>query len=254
MAREKLPSFCQWTIAGRAVVFVLAAASIWCLLAEFYHLCSMRTFTFFALIPATLVLITMAIVNRQYGDRQMWKAVLIGGTGGFLAACAYDAFRIPFVVAAIDHIGPQWLRLPLFKVFPRFGAMILNQPIDNSLSDSQFPLLTHVVGWAYHFSNGMTFGIMLMALIGRIGRHVMAGAIALAVGLELAMLFTPYTGYFGIGLTTKFVVATLVAHLIFGSTLGAYLRKRAGDFQRHRPGEIRRGAARRFVGVGLWPR
>jgi hypothetical protein len=34
---------------------------------------------------------------------------------GFLAACAYDLFRIPFVVAAIDKIGPEWLRLPLFR-------------------------------------------------------------------------------------------------------------------------------------------
>jgi hypothetical protein len=59
---------------------------------------------------------------------------------GFVAACAYDVFRIPFVVAAIDGIGPEWLRLPLFKVFPRFGAMILGQPFDPAMTDSQFTL------------------------------------------------------------------------------------------------------------------
>ena len=224
---SKLPAILQWTPIGRFIVFVLSAASIWCLLAEFYHLCSMRQFTFFALIPATIVLILMAILDRVAGDGRMWRAVVIGSIGGFLAACAYDTFRIPFVVAAVDHIGPDWLRLPLFKVFPRFGAMILNQPFDNNTTDTQFPLLTHVIGWIYHFSNGMTFGVMLLAIVGTVGKRVMLAAIGLAVGLELAMLFTPYTGYFGIGLTTKFVVATLVAHLIFGIALGAYLKSRA---------------------------
>ena len=34
-----------WSPAGRAVVFALAASSIACLLADFYRLCPMRTFT-----------------------------------------------------------------------------------------------------------------------------------------------------------------------------------------------------------------
>jgi hypothetical protein len=46
----------------------------------------------------------------------------------------------------------------------------------------------------------------------------------LATGLELGMLFTPYTTYFGIHLTTKFVVITFVAHAIFGVVLGLFVR------------------------------
>ena len=45
----------QWTLPGRALVFVLAASSIWCLLAEFYGLCSMQTFTFYVSIPALIL-------------------------------------------------------------------------------------------------------------------------------------------------------------------------------------------------------
>jgi hypothetical protein len=41
-------------------------------------------------------------------------------------------------------------------------------------------------------------------------------AILFAVGLELAMLFTPYPTFFHIPLTSKFVVVTLAAHLVFG--------------------------------------
>jgi hypothetical protein len=167
----------------------------------------------------------MAILDLFRGDRRLWRAVVIGSIGGFLAAVAYDTFRIPFVVAAVDGVGPQWLRLPLFKVFPRFGAMILGQPFTADTTNSQFTLLAHIVGWVYHFSNGITFGVMYMALIGDAGKRSWWWAVALAVFLELAMLFTPYTNFFGIGLTTKFIVATLTAHLIFGVALGLYARR-----------------------------
>jgi hypothetical protein len=226
-----LPPVLQWTLPGRALVFFLSATSIWCLLAEFYGLCSMRTFTFWILIPATLLLIAMAFLDLAKGDRRLWRAVIIGAIGGLLAAVAYDLFRIPFVVAAADKVGPAWLRLPLFKVFPRFGAMILAQPFDANTTDSQFSLFTHVVGWVYHFSNGITLGVMYMALIGDATRRSWLWGIALATGLELAMLFTPYTRFFGIGLTVKFVVVTLLAHVIFGIALGRYARREALQFQ-----------------------
>ncbi len=219
--------FLSWSPAGRAIVFVLSAASIWCLLAEFYGLCSMRAFTIYALIPATLLLVLIAFYDLLDGDRRLWRAVAVGAVGGLVAACAYDLFRLPFVIAAADHTGPAWLRLPLYKVFPRFGALILGQPFSPNQPDSQFPLFTHVVGWAYHFSNGITFGVMYMALIGDAGRRSWAWAIVVAVGLELAMLFTPYTNFFEIGLTARFVIVTLSAHLIFGVALGLYARRQA---------------------------
>lgn len=184
----------------------------------------MRTFTFVVLIPATVLLIDMALLDRAMGDGQLWRAVLIGTMGGFAAACAYDLFRMPWVIGAIDHVGPAWLRLPLFKVFPRFGAMILGQSFTAQQTDSQFSLTAHVVGWIYHFSNGMTFGVMYMALVGDAVRRSWLWAIALAVGLEIMMLVTPYTSYFAIGMTALFVAVTLTAHLIFGVALGLFAR------------------------------
>src|SRR4051812_20780881 len=152
-------AFYQWTPLGRGLVFVLAATSIWCLLAEFYGLCSMRTFTFWILIPATIALFAMALIDRRKGDRELFRAVMIGAIGGFVAACAYDTFRMPWVIGAADQVGPGWLRLPLFKVFPRFGALILGQPFTLTQSESEFALSAHVIGWIYHFSNGVTLGV-----------------------------------------------------------------------------------------------
>src|SRR5262245_58346513 len=211
---KSLPAVLSWSWPARFVVFVLSATSIWCLLAEFYGLCDMRTFTFWILIPATVALVILAIADRTKGDGLLWRGVVLGGGGGCLAACAYDLFRIPFVVAAIDKVGPDWLRLPLFKVFPRFGALILNEPFDATTTDSQFTLTAHLVGWVYHFSNGITFGVMYMALVGDASRRSWLWAVLFATGLELAMLFTPYTTFFGIHMTARFVIVTLIAHVI----------------------------------------
>ena len=103
--------------------------------------------------------------------------------------------------------------LPLFKVFPQFGAMILGTADSNSLA-------ANLIGWAYHFSNGITFGIMYGTMVNGQWRRRWPVAIVFAVGLELAMLFTPYPATFGIRVTETFVVVTLTVHLIFGVTMG----------------------------------
>jgi hypothetical protein len=227
MRESSLPLF-GWNAPARSVVFVLSATSIWCLLAEFYGLCTMRLFTFAILIPATAILIVLALIDRMRGAGAVWRAVVIGMVGGFVAAGAYDIFRLPFVVAAIDKVGPDWLRLPLFKVFPRFGALILGQPYDATTIDSQFTLTAHLIGWLYHFSNGMTFGVMYMALVGDATRRSWLWAVLFAAGVEVAMLLTPYTSFFGIHMTARFVVVTMAAHMIFGTALGLSARSLSG--------------------------
>jgi len=79
---------------------------------------------------------------------------------------------------------------------------------------------TELLGWGYHFSNGVTFGIMYIALVGGPGRGHWLWGVVFAVGLELGMLFTPYAAFFQIPLTTRFVVVTLAAHSIFGVVMG----------------------------------
>jgi len=63
-AHFSLPSFLTWSPAGRTLIFFLAASSIWSLLAEFYHLCSMRTFTLYVEILATALL----VLNEEKGS------------------------------------------------------------------------------------------------------------------------------------------------------------------------------------------
>jgi len=209
-----------WTLRSRAVVFALAASSIGCLLADFYQLCPMRSFTAFIFLPALLILLGLAVFDRTGGEGHVWRAVWIGLFGGLLAAVAYDVFRLPFVFA--KDWGIDWLvsPVPLFKVFPRFGAMVLGQPIEQE----HYSPATQIVGWLYHFSNGATFGVMYLALFGDARRRHWLWAVLFAVGLELGMLLTPYTRVFNIPLTARFVIVTVAAHAIFGVGLGQSVR------------------------------
>jgi hypothetical protein len=209
-----------WSSSGRLVIFTLAATSIWCLLAEFYGLCSMRSFTLFVSLPATALLVILAVRDLLRGDGRLARGVVIGALAGLIAAVGYDLFRLPFVYARAWHIEAVVPPLPLYKVFPRFGAMILGQPVEQP----SYSRAATLIGWAYHFSNGLTFGIMYTALVGEAARRHWSWAVLMAVGLELGMLLTPYPRFFGIRVGATFIAATLAAHLIFGVVLGLVAR------------------------------
>lgn len=209
-----------WTARGRWLVFLLAASSIACLLFDFYGLCPMRIFTSFVFLPAGLALIGFALFDRSRGDGQLWRAVLIGLTAGLIAAVAYDVFRLPFVFAREWGIASVVPPMSLFKVFPRFGAMILGQPIEQT----SYSMAARVLGLIYHFSNGATFGVMYIAMIGNPARRHWAWGVVMAVALELGMLLTPYPQVFGIAVTMRFVIVTIAAHGIFGVGLGLVTR------------------------------
>ena len=65
---SRLPAVMQWTAPGRFLVFILAATSIWCLLAEMYGLVDMRTFFFTILLPATAILYGIAFLDNARGE------------------------------------------------------------------------------------------------------------------------------------------------------------------------------------------
>lgn len=201
-------------------MFLLGASSIACLLADFYGLCPMHVFTPFIFLPALLLLFAFAILDRVRGDRQLWRAVCIGLVAGLLAAVAYDVFRLPFVFAkewGIDSVVPP---LKLFKVFPRFGAMVMGEPIEQP----EYSTAAQVIGWIYHFGNGATFGVMYLAMVGDSRRRHWIWAVLFALALELGMLFTPYPSAFNIPLTTRFIFVTVAAHAVFGTGLGLCAR------------------------------
>ncbi len=180
----------------------------------------MRLFTIAVFMPALIALVGLARFDRLRGDGELWRGVMLGLIGGLIAAIAYDIFRLPFVFAKAWGISSVVPPMNLFKVFPRFGAMVLGEPLEQE----KYSLLTQVVGWLYHFSNGATFGVMYVAMIGYPTRRHWLWAVAMALALELGMLLTPYPQVFGIAVTPQFVLVTIAAHAIFGVGLGLTVR------------------------------
>lgn len=259
----------RWSRPGRSLVFMLAATSIWCLLFEMYALCSMRAFFFAVLLPATAALYGIALLDHVRGDRRLARAVMVGTAAGLVGAVAYDIFRLPFVFSDAWGMGRFGIpQMPLFKVFPRFGAMILGEPLEQGVPAGQpggawgrgYSPAAHLLGWLYHFSNGATFGVMFAAMFGgsifgtapaanRAGRVSDAGpapvrrrthaprgivcrAVAMAVVIEICLLVSPYAKFFSIHVTPRFVVVTLLAHVVFGLGLGAWFALHVGHTQR----------------------
>ncbi len=205
-----------WTKPWRMAVFALTATSIVSLLVEFYNLCPMRQFTFFVFVPALVALTAIVAADILWGNVQLTSAVTIGLMAGFAATVSYDIFRLPFVFAHAWHL--TWLvpHMDLYKVFPRFGAMILGEPVEQQ----KYSMTAQMVGWGYHFSNGLSFGVMYVAMLGNPARCGWGWGVLMAAGLEAGMLFTPYPAVFGIPLTARFVEVTLTAHVIFGIVMG----------------------------------
>jgi hypothetical protein len=137
--------------------------------------------------------------------------VVEGSLGGLAAAAAYDLYRLPFVLRGA----------PLFKVFPRFGEMLLG---------AEGPRwLVHLLRWGYHFSNGAALGVMFLALVPVASpRLLFWGAVGWAVCVEALLLMTPYAAFFGLPLDGRFIFLTASAHLVFGVALGLWCRRRVG--------------------------
>src|SRR5204863_6335257 len=116
-------------------------------------------------------------------------------------------------------------------------ALILGQPLEQTA----YSLPAHLLGWAYHLSNGATFGVMFaaaflsartaLAPVAGSGRRTVVAAMLMAAGIEACLLLSPYAGFFSIAATPAFIVVTIAAHLVFGLALGASFTWHAGRWR-----------------------
>jgi hypothetical protein len=212
----------SWTLLTRILVFALGATSIGSLILHFYGIMKLQFGAPCLALPAFTLLGWACFANRTRPDHQLSRQILIGVIAGFLACVAYDMFRLPFVLLSNSGSHSVWA-LPLFKVMPAFGRLILGRTVAHASPS----LEANILGWTYHFSNGVGLGIMYVAAMGNPSKRHWLWAVAFAVGLEIAMLTMPYADLFSIRITPYFVLLTLTAHLVFGVTLGLVSRRLA---------------------------
>jgi hypothetical protein len=185
------------------IPLLLGASSIGTLLLYFYGFAEMGKSVRLLLLPATVLVGFVLIWAKRTERAELYDRVLAGLWAGTLATFAYDIVRLPIARSGV----------PVFKAISYFGTIILGQTVPTLTSD--------VIGWLYHLSNGVGFGLMYAVAV---PLPQWWTAIAWGLFLEGAMLVTPYAEVFGYKLTSTFIAISLGAHVVYGAVLCLALR------------------------------
>ena len=183
----------------RLVCFFASAASVGALLAKLYGLASMRQFGLWVALPCALLVMGIWTWARRNGKPDLVADLEVGFCGGLLATIAYDLVRIPF------HLAGQRIFAPISA----FGIWLTDAGRSSQL--------TETVGWTYHYSNGILFGVMY-ALFMR-GRHWF-WAVVWACALETLAIFCPFGRVFHLRGNVPGIAIAYLGHVAYGLPLG----------------------------------
>ncbi|MEW6129717.1 MAG: hypothetical protein AB1757_21945 [Acidobacteriota bacterium] len=174
------------------------------MLAKVYGIASMKTVTLYLMLPGMVVLLTFWIWAIKSGQSQLSRDLIIGFLGGLAGTIAYDLARVPFTFS-----GQR-----IFAPISAYGIWLLDSATSSRL--------TELVGWSYHFSNGITFGIMYALLSP--GRHFVY-AIIWAGLLETIAILSPFATIFHLSGNYQAIAIAYLGHLAYGLPLGLMIQK-----------------------------
>ena len=186
----------------------LAATSGAALLAYAFAAIPMSFTVTFVSLPASLALGALVLLRWRMHTRLRFLATCVarGAGWGLAGTVAYDLVRPVIVWGFGFPFSP-------FAAIPAFGWLMTGRPVDDPIA------LT--AGWAYHFWNGVSFGVMLAIAWPRGGwlPGVLWGS-----GLQVLMNAT-YPEVLGLRLSTPgFLFTGFVGHGVWGLVLGHGLR------------------------------
>ena len=167
------------------------------------------------LIPSIILLGIVILAVKTSGYRNLGRQIYIGLLAGILATLGLEIVReIGFRLGGMPGEMPQLmgvLMLDRFAIGPNW--------------------LSNLVGWAYHFWNGASFGLIYSLLLGRppswsgpvfgilIGVGLMVSPVVVAMGVGI------FGSQFGIG----FPITVILAHIAFGLVLGNFVVRKNKD-------------------------
>jgi hypothetical protein len=189
------------------ILVLLAAASVSPLifpLAESGH-STMDVLAKLALLPA-IGLIAMIWGHLHRRDDPLARHTAVGLAAGAVATIALESVRLPGF----------WLGFMPGNLPRLMGVLLLNQFATGPTPASD------IAGWAYHFWNGASFGLIYVLIFGTCRRWV--GAIY-GVLLGLGFMLSPVVsalgvGFLGLEFSKGFPVTVTLAHAAFGTVLG----------------------------------
>jgi hypothetical protein len=158
--------------------------------------------------PSLLVLLALAAYARRIDAQLFLNGLWVGAWAGLAATVVYDGVR---ALVERSHIfGYNWY-VPILM----FGNWITGAP--------QSSATAKVVGWSYHYWNGIAFGVMYALAFGRVRWW---WGLAYGMFLEACML-----GLFPMFLRVTnrwdFVAISMIGHIAYGAVLGVVVQRYA---------------------------
>ena len=187
----------------RILCAIACVSSSGALVLKMYGVLPMRVSILYLYLPSLMLLALVCLGTQTRQRRDVRDAIIVGAFAGLLATFAYDIARIPFLLAGVR----------VFITHDAYGIWIAEAALSNRF--------THALGWAYHFSNGISFGI-IYALFMR-GEH-WGWAVLYALMLETINLLTPFSVVFGISRNWLAIGILYLGHLAFGVVLGVVVQ------------------------------
>lgn len=216
---------------NRLLAFAFCSLSVASLLLYFLGVISFRAGAAWLLaVEAGGLALLWSSAGAEERER-VGELLLSGLWAGGLATLMYDVARIP-----VAHAG-----VPVFKAISYFGTVFVGAESPTALSE--------VLGWGYHLTNGVSFGLMYVALV---RRPRVYSAVIWGLTLEALMLLTPYAEVFGYRRDAKFLAITIGAHMVYGLVLWLALRLWDGGWGvRLRPSHVLSGFVCVPLGIAL---
>lgn len=181
----------------RCLTFLACIPSGGALLLKVWGLTSMQTggLIFLACLPVFPLVYGWA---RRH-DQNLASAIRVGCWGGLIGTLGYDIVRIPFYLWGYRVFAP----------IQTYGVWLLDAERSSGWTDA--------MGWLYHFSNGISFGLMYALVM--LGRHWGWGMLW-GLALEAIVLSTPFAQIFHLQGNIPAIAIAYGAHLAYGFPLG----------------------------------
>jgi hypothetical protein len=163
----------------------------------------MRGYTLYVLIPALVILAIVTLVSLGRYPA-LANRILVGIVAGVAGTVALDVVRLA-------GFAIHWMPANLPTMF---GMLILGEQATRQQME--------LVGYVYHFLNGIGFALLYTLVLGR-GRW--EWGVVWGLIIWLLMMVTPPmlmmgVGPFGVNFGPGLAVATFFAHVAFGAVLG----------------------------------
>ena len=200
---ESMPNFRRLALISLALLAAAVGPNIFPAAEAGYG--ELNVFAIRLLLPAIVALVVIVALSRKW-EPVIARSIVWGALAGALATIPLEVIRISGYL-----LGFMPGNLPRLM-----GVLLLNR---FALGPST---ASDVAGWAYHFWNGASFGIIYVLILGAARRWagVLYG-IAVGVGFLVSpVVISLGVGYFGLQFSLGFPITVLTAHIAFGLTLG----------------------------------